>query len=647
MSTTVSSSTSTSTSSYSSSNRVTGLVSGLDVDSIVSSLMTAEKQPLYKLQQEKQLAEWRQDAYREVSNELRAFSDKYLNYSSSSTNMLSQSTYQQFSTTSSDDSVLTISANSDAVAGSHTVVVNQLATAASYSSNTGITAAIKGSNALTSSSYSSLAGKSFALTVDGVKSTITLGSSVTGLSDIQNAINTAVGSGKITVSSSNGDGTGLITFSKVSGSGIGTVAVSEGSGALSALGFDTAADNLKNYLSTTSTLEDVSSSLGTAFSFDSSDNINIKINDVSFKFSKTTTLKEMISEINSSDAGVTMKYNSSSDSFSITANDTGAGNKISMSETGSTFLSTTGLNSSSNYTAGKDASVTIDGETLVRSTNSITQDGVTYKLKDKSTETQTVSVSQDTDTVYDTIKSFVDDYNTLIDSINSKISEEYDRDYPPLTDDQKEQMSDSEITSWEEKAKTGLLEKDSVIQSLLSNMRSALYQSVSGVSAHLTEIGITTSSNYEDKGKLEIDESKLKTAIESNPEDVMNLFSKQSDTYSGTATVRNLTSSQRTVRTSEEGLAYKLYDILQDNISTYTGISGNKGLLIEKAGLADDGSEYDNTISDQISKYDEEITALTDKLSDKEDYYYKKYSTMETYINQMNSQLTSLQSMLG
>lgn len=629
----------TSISSYSSTTtRVTGLVSGLDVDSIVESLMEAEEVPLNKLEQKKQLAEWKQDAYREVSSSLKAFADEYFNYSNSSSNMLSQSTYDQYTLTSSDDSVVGISTTSSSEAGSHTVLVSNLATAASYKSS----AVTEGISADSAADFTQAAGSAFLLTIDGTEYTVDLDETVTDITSLQEAVDEAVGSGKIVISDTNGDGTGYLTMEKAADSGIGTIAVSdaESGGALEELGFSGSAA-LTNYLDTSQTLADIGDQLG--FSFDANGNIGLTINDVDFEFSSSMTLGKMMEEINDSEAGVTMSYSSASDSFVLTAKQTGAGKTLDISETGSTFLQDVGL---TNYTAGEDAVATIDGVKYTRSENSFTVDGLIYSLKAESTETQTVSLTQDTEAILAKITSFVEDYNTLIDSVNSTISEEYDRDYQPLTDAQKEEMSEDEIEAWEEKAKTGILEDDEALTSLLQNLRTALYESVAGVSTHLTEIGITTSSNYEDKGKLVIDEDALKEAIATNPEEVVSLFAQQSATYGGTTTVVNLTSEQRTVRSSEEGLAYRVYDILQDNISTYTGIDGKKGILLEKAGQEGDGSEYDNTLTSQISTYDDEIEEMLDKLADKEDYYYEKYSAMETYINQMNSQINSLLSYL-
>jgi flagellar hook-associated protein 2 len=479
--------------------------------------------------------------------------------------------------------------------------------------------------------------------LDGEKYTVTLDSSVTSADALQTLIDDTVGSGKVAISE---DSSGYLVISAVADSGVGKITVSAGTdSALSSLGFSSE-DNLCNRLNGTDTLETVSEKLGNPFSFDSDGLIKLTINGVDFEFDQNDTLKDMMDEINSSDAGVTMKYSLTSDTFSITANDTGAGKRISMSETDSTFLNSTGL--LSNYTAGEDAVMYLDGEKITRSSNSMTVDGVTYELLSESSTPVSVSISLDTGSIYDKIKAFVEDYNTLIDTINDKISEDYDSDYPPLTEDEKEELSEDEIDTWEKMAKVGLLENDSILKNMLSNMRSALYSSVSGISKTLYSIGITTSIDYTENGKLEINEETLKEAIENNPDEVMKLFSQQSAAYPGTTiTARKLNSTEREIRSSEEGLAYKLYDIIQDNISTYTNSAGNKGLLLEKAGMKGDSSENDNTIYNEIDSLEDDIDAMIDKLNDKEDYYYSKFTTMETYISNMNSQLSALQSILG
>ncbi|HBR01415.1 MAG TPA: flagellar hook protein, partial [Ruminiclostridium sp.] len=193
------------------------------------------------------------------------------------------------------------------------------------------------------------------------------------------------------------------------------------------------------------------------------------------------------------------------------------------------------------------------------------------------------------------------------------------------------------------KAKTGLLRNDTTIQTLLTKMRQTVYSVVDGVGVTFTKIGITTSKNYEDKGKLVIDEKKLKEALEEDADSVMNLFCRSSTSHPGLSTVRTLDSTQRSIRTAEEGIAFRLFDILQDNISTYRNSSDRKGTLIEMAGFAGDSSEFNNIINDNIDDYQDRIDEMLVKLEDKEEYYYNMFSVMESYINTMNSQLSILQ----
>lgn len=626
-------------STSSSSTRITGAVSGLDTDSIVAELMEAERIPLNKLYQKKQLAEWRQDAYREMSNAIRAFNDKYFNILNKDSCMFSESAYSSFSTTVSNASAVKVTTSSDSTAGTHSILVSNLATSAVYKSNSAVTKDITASSA---ADFSSASGKALILSIDGEETTVTIDSEVKDISSLQSAIDNAVGSGKVQVSENS---SGCLVIAAVADSGVYAMEISGGtSSALSSLGFSDA-DNLSNTLDTFDTLEEISEKLDNPFSFDTDGKLKLTINDIAFEFEKTDTLSSMMQEINDSDAAVTMKYDKNSDTFTITANKTGAGDRISLLETGSNFLSQTGI--SDNYTAGEDSVVYLDGRKLTRSSNSIVADNITYDLLSESSEEVSVSISSDTNAVYEKIESFVNDYNTLINTINSKISEEYDSDYPPLTSDQKEEMSEDEIENWEEKAKTGLLHNDSILEDLLGDMRTSLYQSISGVSKSLYNIGITTSTSYSDKGKLVIDEEKLKAAIESKPEEVMDIFCKESETHPGTTGVRTLSYSERSVRTSEEGIAYRLFDSIQDSISTYRDSSGKKGALLEKAGMEDDASATSNTLYNEIEDYEDSIEKMLEKLDDKEDQYYKKFSTMETYISNMNSQLSALQSILG
>jgi flagellar hook-associated protein 2 len=419
----------------------------------------------------------------------------------------------------------------------------------------------------------------------------------------------------------------------------------DASGALASLGL---ASGETNRLNAGMTLESLASRFASDLQFDEKGNISFTINSQTFTFSKSTTLSKMMSTINSDKtANVTMSYDEITDRFVLTSKQSGAGdNLVFGSEQGDiNFINSFGFNVTEEdkdgyYEEGKDASAMIDGVLVTRSTNTFSINNVKYTLNkahtDPANESETVTLTFDTDAVYDNIKAFVDDYNKLIESINSIISEKYDRNYQPLTDEQKEQMSEDEIKKWESKAKTGLLHNDSMLQDMLYKMRIALSDSVSGISDNLSSIGITT-GNYSEKGKLIINETELKKALEEDPDSVSELFTKKAEI----SYAECKTSAQRSERYSTEGLGYRISDILEDYIKTTNG----KGMLLQKAGMEGDATQYDNMLYDEIDDYEDDIKELLKKLADKENQYYSKFTTLETYINQMNSQsayITSL-----
>lgn len=635
----MSSSSSVTTTTVNGTTRITGLSSGIDVDSIVEQLMTAEKSKLNKLQQKEQLAQWRQDLYRSITSDIKTFSSKYFDITSSSS-LLKQTNYLKYAVTSSSTAV-TAAYTTGASAGNHTIQVSQLATSATLKSSASVSKQVQGASA---ADYSSLSGKSIVITLDGTARTVSL-TDVTDLESLQSAVDDAVGEGKLTVSEDTD--TGYLSIAAASDNGIQKITISapsSGTSGLSSLGFGSGAI-LSNRLSTSSTLATIAAQLNTsdALTFNDDGQISLTINGTEFTFDQDDTLSEMMTEINDSDVGVTMKYDELSGKLIMTADETGAGNTLVVTEgEGSNFLSTL----LSDSTAGVDAKVTIDNQTITRSSNKITVDGVTYTVNQTTSDEVTVSLTQDTDAVYDLISGFVDDYNTLISTINSTLSESYDSDYPPLTDDQKADMTDEEIEKWEAKAKTGILKSDSILSGFLRDLRMSLIDSVSGSSISFFDIGFSTGT-YDEQGKLYIDEDTLKEAIESDPEAVMNLFSQQSTSYSGTTKVRTLTTSQLATRYKEEGIAYRFYDILQKNISTIRDSSGNKGLLLEKAGMENDASDSSNSLSTLLDKYAEEIDKEQDRLDAKEESLYNKYSALETYISKMNTQLSALSSYLS
>lgn len=228
-------------------------------------------------------------------------------------------------------------------------------------------------------------------------------------------------------------------------------------------------------------------------------------------------------------------------------------------------------------------------------------------------ETATANTTKDTNKIYEGLKSFVEAYNKLIGDLNSRIDEEATfRDYAPLTSAQKKEMSESEIKLWEEKAKTGLLRNDTNISSFLGGMRSVLYTKPAGSDFALYQIGIDTSSDWKDKGKLAIDESKLKSMIETNSQDIQELFTNATD-----------------------GLAAKLTTVIKATANTN---SSTPGTLVGQAGVVGKASEITNTFTKQIRSINSKISDLQKKYETEKARYWKMFNSMESALSNMNTQ---------
>ncbi|WP_371380332.1 flagellar filament capping protein FliD [Sporomusa aerivorans] len=630
--------------------RFSGLSSGIDVDSLVKKLMVAESGKLNRLKQAQQMDTWRRDQYRTITSDLQALTDKYLNVASPDS-MLNEGTFQQF-TVSSDSGAVSATAGGKAVKGTHKVKVNQLAKAAIQTSAKGVSKDVAGS---AKPDYAALKGKSFLIQVDGTTRAVTFDSDYnpanqTGVEYVQAAINKAIGTttdskgnaiNKVTVSE---DGNGYLKIVPTEGGGAGSIAVGDvdGKGAFAALGFK-AGSILSNRLNTAASLSAIGQELKTPFIFDAAGEISFMINGKEFTFDKDDTLDDMMNTINKDkDANVTMKYDENTDQFIITAKNTGAGKTLDIVDTAGNFASKV----LTDKTEGQDAIVEIDGQRLTRSSNSIVQDGITYNLKEKTTTDATIGVSQNSDGIYAKIDNFIKDYNALIKKLNDKIGENYDRNYPPLTDEQTGSMLENDIKNWNQKAQVGLLQNDSVVKNLLYNMRSALMSSVQGQMSNLAQIGITTGA-YSEKGQLHIDPDKvdkLKNAIASDPQSVMDLFTKKSESYPGTLTVRSLDNKQRSIRTQEEGLAFRLYDIIQDNLGIVRDSNGRKGFLLEKAGSPGDASDTSSFLAKDMETLASRIKAEQKRLDTLRNRYYMQFSNMETALEKLASQASFLSS---
>lgn len=246
-----------------------------------------------------------------------------------------------------------------------------------------------------------------------------------------------------------------------------------------------------------------------------------------------------------------------------------------------------------------------------------------------------LSAKTDTEKVVSTIKDMVKDYNDIISVVNKEYSTRPNRNYPPLTDEQKKDMSESEIKAWEEKAKTGMLFGDNDISSLSGDLRFVFFSSKESVAA-LNSIGINTSNDWKENGKIIIDEDKLKKAIASDPENVKNIFTAPLENKKDTSGSDILVDGEAIKDNTTGGLMSRL-KFITDKYAKTEGAT--KGILIEKAGnIAAPLSITKNKLLDSMNNLDKMITNLNRMLATEEKRYQKQFSNLETVYAKLNAQ---------
>lgn len=350
------------------------------------------------------------------------------------------------------------------------------------------------------------------------------------------------------------------------------------------------------------------------------------------------TVKTLMNKIGKA-ANMTVSYQSAADKFTFTSNEEGASGSIAMDSTLAEIFKlkeeTTGAGVKAE---GQDAIVSVkyagsdEAVELRRGSNTFTVDGLTVAVKGVFGYDETgkidpeaavgIEATVDTDKIVDNIKSMIDEYNAIVAEVNSQLSTKHDKDYAPLTSEQRKELSESEIKNYEDKAKEGLLFGDSDLRMLSSSLRTVMS---GGLIEEFKKIGITTSSSYSDNGKLELDESKLRSALATDPENVEKLFTSTAGTNAdGTATYN--------------GLATNLKSVIYQ-YSNPLGSSESKGVLVRKAGTSHSVmSLTDNEIYDQLQQINKMISSLQDRLQTERDRYISQFTSLETLISQMNSQ---------
>ena len=454
---------------------------------------------------------------------------------------------------------------------------------------------------------------------------------------LQNKLDKAFGSGKVTV----GEGqNGSLTFTAKDNKQ--TLQISADSKELqNALGITS---TQSNKISTGSSLWENRVKLGLG-KYDTKEKLNDALKNFTVNGAKIdnitadTTVDGLLTAINNNkDAGVTATYLGSENKFVLSSNEKGEGRKITL---GADPKDTT---DAANLIFGGVSQDGTDGEmsilyngvqtTITSSSNTFSIDGLDIRATNTfNTGSATAeggvsfTASADTEKVTETVKKFIEAYNAMIDEVRTQATTRPDSNYKPLTEDQKNEMNENSIKNWENKAKEGILFNSSALKDL-DNATQGIFSSMmmNGVSYDdLEKIGISFSDDYTAGGKIVFDEEKFKTAMDSDPEKVSDLF------------------------TGTHGIVNTIDSTLSTYATRYASRNGNSyGVLIEEAGSEKLSLTLtNNSIYKELKDMQETITNLQSQLSTEQDRYISQFTQMERLINQMNSQSSYLSQLGG
>ena len=456
---------------------------------------------------------------------------------------------------------------------------------------------------------------------------------------LQNKLDKAFGSEKVTVGKGT-DSKGSLTFTVKDNKQ--TLQISADSKELqNALGITS---TQSNKISTGSSLWENRNKLGLG-KYNTKEELNDALKNFTVNGAKIdnitadTTVDGLLTAINNNkDAGVTAIYLGSENKFVLSSNEKGEGRKITLGADPKDTTDAANLIFGGVSTDGTDGEMSIlyNGvqTTITSSSNTFSIDGLDIRATNTfNTGSATAeggvsfTASADTEKVTETVKKFIEAYNAMIDEVRTQATTKPDSNYKPLTDDQKNEMNENSIKNWEDKAKEGILYNSSALKDL-DNATQGIFSSMmmNGVSYDdLEKIGISFSDDYTAGGKIVFDEEKFKTAMDSDPEKVSDLF------------------------TGTHGIVNTIDSTLSTYATRYASKNGNSyGVLIEEAGSEKLSLTLtNNSIYKELKDMQETITNLQSQLSTEQDRYISQFTQMERLINQMNSQSSYLSQLGG
>ena len=647
--------------------RMTGLASGLDTESLVKQLSDAYQTKVDNAKKKQTKAEWKKEAWASLNTKLMDFYKGALN------TFKSAGTYNSKLVNGTLNGVK-VTANSKAVSGNHKIQVKSTANAQMWTGhkiNTG-TYTASSYTAITDTSkkiselydkngytiQNALNGSSFTVqnAEDGSKVDVNINiDENTTVDDLLQDINiqldgtglkASMTQGRLTFTNETATettdpATGTATYS--GGRSLMITAANETSAKALGLTYDASGKGMTVKSKSEISGNEVNTVSGSAFAYDKqvtadskvtgssklvdlgiAQGTSIKVNGTEIVVDRTTTMDSLASAM--AKTGINASYDTNQGRFYLSSKNTGVENAFTV-EADDATLAALGLNLTDGE-AGKidasDASLVYNGVEYTQATNSFNINGLTMDVSSVGGE-QAFSVDTDVDGIYDKVKSFVKEYNTLITEMNKLYDASSSRGYEPLTSDEKDAMTDEDIKNWENKIKGSLLRRDSTISTLLTSMRTTLNKSVEVTNSDgttsryaLSSFGIVT-SDYTEKGQLHIQgnaddsdfaglDDKLKAAISDNPEALMKTLTTLGD---------------------------EIYKNFQSSMKRVVGVRSSLTFY------------NDLEMDDDIKSYKEDVTSLQKKLQDEQDKYYKQFSSMETALTKLQSQQTYISQLFG
>lgn len=341
----------------------------------------------------------------------------------------------------------------------------------------------------------------------------------------------------------------------------------------------------------------------------------------------TTTISDFVKKINDAGVGVKASFDAGNQRLFISSAKTGEENSFTMKGTGDA-LDKLGLTEASGAVVkdAMDAEIELNGATYTSSNNTFNVNGLTIQATAK-TDGKELSITTDTDTqgMYDNIKEFISSYNDLINELSSYYNADSAKGYEPLTADEKDAMSESDIAEWEKKIKGSLLRRDSTLSGIMSAMTTAMSSTVTvnGKSFGLANLGIKSlgyfASSKNEKNALHIDGDEDDSFSSENEDKLMAM----------------LNSDPEAVNEIIKGIASKLYSNLDEKLKGSTTLKSAYTVYNDKE-MAKSYSDY----TTKIKEWNEKVAKI-------EDSYYKKFSAMEVALGKLQSQMSAFTGMLG